>query len=168
MLKDFLQGRFMNHPLHPMTVHLPIGLWVASVVFDLAFFASGTTAFATASYYCIGLGLVITLVSVPTGLAEYVDIPAQSLPKAIATTHLILNGVTAVLFLVTFIMRRRMEGGPSMGVTWGQFIVSLVATSTLAYSGYLGGRLVYEFGLGHRARRREALTQQKSKPTRVA
>lgn len=35
LLKDFLQGKWLGHPLHPLLVHLPTALWPAALVFDI-------------------------------------------------------------------------------------------------------------------------------------
>jgi len=32
-VKELLQGRWMNHPLHPALAHIPTGLWPAALVF---------------------------------------------------------------------------------------------------------------------------------------
>jgi uncharacterized membrane protein len=34
-VKDFFQGKWLGHPLHPAIVHVPTGLWPAALVFDL-------------------------------------------------------------------------------------------------------------------------------------
>ena len=36
MLKAFLQGKPFGHPLHPALVHFPIGLFVLSLILDIA------------------------------------------------------------------------------------------------------------------------------------
>ncbi|MEW6160992.1 MAG: DUF2231 domain-containing protein, partial [Verrucomicrobiota bacterium] len=35
MLKDFIQGKPLRHPLHPLLVHFPLALFVFSFVLDL-------------------------------------------------------------------------------------------------------------------------------------
>ncbi|HCM40645.1 MAG TPA: hypothetical protein DIS93_11840 [Bdellovibrionales bacterium] len=147
---NFLQGRFMRHPLHPLMVHLPVGLWIGSLVCDIGFLASDSANFAIASYYMMLLGLIAVLLAVPTGLAEYVSIPANTRPKNIATTHMSLNILIAVLFLVNFLMRRGLENGVPSIVTTGQFIFSLITVGILGFSGYLGGLMVFNYGIGHR------------------
>jgi uncharacterized membrane protein len=32
---DFLKGKWLGHPLHPILVHIPMALWPASLIFDL-------------------------------------------------------------------------------------------------------------------------------------
>jgi uncharacterized membrane protein len=35
MIKSFLQGKWLGHPLHPALVHIPVGAWTAALIFDL-------------------------------------------------------------------------------------------------------------------------------------
>ena len=35
-MKDLLQGKPFGHPLHPILVHFPVGLFVLSLLLDLA------------------------------------------------------------------------------------------------------------------------------------
>ena len=39
-LKDFLEGKPLRHPIHPMLVHFPIGLLLLSFLIDLAILLS--------------------------------------------------------------------------------------------------------------------------------
>ena len=46
MIKEFLQGRAFNHPIHPMLVHLPVGLWVTSLILDILYLVNANSSFA--------------------------------------------------------------------------------------------------------------------------
>jgi len=35
MIEQFLQGKWLKHPLHPALVHLLVSMWVSSLAFDL-------------------------------------------------------------------------------------------------------------------------------------
>lgn len=147
-ITEILQGRFMKHPLHPMFVHLPVGLWFAALISDIIFMVNGAPPFAASSYYCILLGLIGAALAIPTGLAEYVSIPRKTSPKRIAATHMALNVAITVLFLFSLISRHRLEDGIPTVITRGQFFVTIFANLLLAISGYLGGLLVYDHGIG--------------------
>lgn len=150
MLKDLLQGRFINHPLHPLFVHLPIGLWVGSVIFDIVFMAGHSPMLAAASFFCIMIGILGAIIALPTGLAEYFSISSNSVPKRLATTHMLLNiGIIAVYSINLLSRYKMLDGVPSV-VTGGQFLLSLFSIMLLGVSGYLGGLLVFEYGIGFR------------------
>ena len=45
-----------GHPIHPMLVPLPIGLWVFSFVADLIFLWRGNPAWETVAFYTLAGG----------------------------------------------------------------------------------------------------------------
>ncbi|MET0878475.1 MAG: DUF2231 domain-containing protein, partial [Tardiphaga sp.] len=47
-----------GHPVHPILVTLPIGFFVATFLFDLVFWRTGTEAYATAALWSLGFGLI--------------------------------------------------------------------------------------------------------------
>lgn len=151
----FLQGRFINHPLHPMLVHLPIGLWIMSFFFDIGYLFSASLLCAQASYYCMLVGLIGAAFAAIAGFAEYLDIPKHSVPRRLASTHAVLNLIVTLLFLINTIYRYRHAGGVPTLVTGGQFTLSLVAVILLSFSGYLGGLLVYNYGIGFKPQLRD-------------
>lgn len=159
--KSFLQGRFMAHPLHPVLVHFPIGLWAASLVFDVISFTQSNLVmgnfFVRCSYYCILLGVIMALPTAITGLAEFTSIPRATEPKRIATTHLILNLLLVIGYVIQLIARST----TAVQVGTGVFIFNLIEVFVLAYSGYLGGRMVYQYRVGSR------YTEEKAAPEKM-
>jgi uncharacterized membrane protein len=152
-IKSFLQGRFMGHPLHPIAVHLPIGLWATSLVFDILYFSGGNSSFAQFSYYLILIGLVGALLASPMGFADYIDIPKNSEAKKIASLHMILNGVIIAAYICNLYLRYRQNFSVPSTVTAAPFLLSVASVSLLSVSGYLGGLLVYEYGISVRTER---------------
>jgi uncharacterized membrane protein len=150
MIKNILQGRFMRHPLHPVLVHLPIGFWIASLIFDIIYTATGNTALSTASQYAIGIGIVGALLAAPAGWAELVDIPKATVTRRIALTHATLNIFVIALYVLNFFMRGGFRGGPIFAVTGTEVILNAISVGNLMVSGYLGGTLVYQHGVGIR------------------
>ena len=46
-----------GHPIHPMLVTIPIGLWIFSLVCDFGFVITGDSAWAITAYYTLGGGI---------------------------------------------------------------------------------------------------------------
>ncbi len=66
MLKDFLEGKPLGHPIHPMLVHFPIGLFLLSFLLDLASLAfPSVPSLVRDSFYAMLLGLIMALVAGP-------------------------------------------------------------------------------------------------------
>ena len=154
MLKDLLQGRFMNHPLHPLLVHLPIGLWVGSVIFDITFMANHNPTIAGTSFFCMLVGVIGAIIAAPAGLADYFTVPANTIPKRLATAHMLLNLAITGIYSINLFTRYRMLSGVPTEVTGGQLFLSLLSIVLLGVSGYLGGLLVFEYGVGFRPNER--------------
>jgi uncharacterized membrane protein len=145
-LKELLQGRWLGHPLHPALAHIPTALFPAAMVFDLlAWYArSGNAAFARTSFWCILVGLLAVLAVVPTGLADFSEIKPEKPARRIGWVHMILNVIVSVLFLINLVLRWQNPQIVALVPLW----LSIIGTVILLYSGWLGGRMVYEYGIG--------------------
>ncbi|HUP57284.1 MAG TPA: DUF2231 domain-containing protein [Bdellovibrionota bacterium] len=150
MIKEILQGRFLRHPLHPMLVHMPVALWPLSLVSDIISMSSGDPFFARASFYMIGIGIAIALLAAVTGAAELIDVPRRTLAMRIGLTHGVLNLLIAGLYLLNFFARGDLSTGSDGVVTSTDLILNVISVGLLMVSGYLGGLLVYEHGVGLR------------------
>jgi uncharacterized membrane protein len=138
----------MKHPLHPIAVHLPLGLWPASVVFDLLSRAEiGGNAMVRLSFWAIVLGLVATLIAIPTGLIDWLQIKKEKPARKIGLLHMGLNLVVVALFVAN--AKMRLSGFRfDSEVETGQLVLSIVGVVLLAVSAWLGGLMVYDNGIG--------------------
>ena len=146
MLKDFLEGKPIRHPLHPMLVHLPIGLFILSLLLDLASFAFRSTPnLVHGSFYAMLLGIITALIAAVPGFVDYTDIRSDHPGRRIATTHLTLNLIVVALYGINLGIRSSSLN--EFQTPLGPLILSLVGLVLLSASGYLGGRLVYNEGI---------------------
>lgn len=130
-----------RHPLHPMLVPVPIGLWIFSLICDL-FHAGGSAnpAWTTVAFYTMGGGIVGALLAAVFGLIDLLSLPPG--PRRTALVHMSINLVVVVLYVVNFWMRFDAPERPG-NLVW----LSLISVGLLAISGWLGGKLVYELGV---------------------
>ena len=144
-MKRLLQGRPLGHPLHVMLVHLPIGLWVLSFAFDvIAMFDSASEKpTAKPALYTLLAGLLLAIPAAIAGLADYSDIRRDHPARKDATWHLWLN-VSAILVFGVSAVIRLAETGPAL-LHAG---VSALGVTLILYSGYLGGKMIYDDGVG--------------------
>ena len=138
-----------GHPLHPMLVPVPIGLWVAALVTDIVFVADGSAGWAQASRWLIGGGLAGALLA---AVAGFIDFAGNANIRAFrdAWLHLFANLSVVLVQGVNLILRLpdvRVAG--SIGI-----ILSLVAAAVLLFSGWKGGELVFRHGVGQTGPRR--------------
>lgn len=130
-----------GHPIHPMLVPLPIGLWVFSFVCDICsrFAADPATWQVVALYTMIG-GIVGALAAAVFGFIDLMSLP-QGPVRGTAVTHMAINLTVVVLFAVNAWFRMSDRASP-IG-----FWLSLVAILLLVVSGWLGGKMVYTQGV---------------------
>src|SRR5881398_3633294 len=99
MLKDFLEGKPLRHPLHPMLVHFPIGLFILSLLLDLASLAFPSTPdLVREAFYAMLLGIIGALIAAVPGFVDYTDIRSDHPGKRTATAHLTLNLIVVALY----------------------------------------------------------------------
>jgi len=146
MLKDFLEGKSLRHPIHPILVHFPIGLFFLSFLLDLASLAFPSVPnLVRDSFYAMLVGLIMALVAAVPGFVDYTDIRSDHPGKRTATAHMILNFMVVVVYGINLGVRSSSLLDPK--ISMGPFILSLVGVGLLSASGYLGGRLVYDEGI---------------------
>ena len=130
-----------KHPIHPMLVPIPIGLWVFSLVADLARLMGNTDpAWPTVAFYTIAGGIVGALLAALPGLIDLLSLPSG--PRKTALAHMAINLTVVALYVVNFWMR--WSDPTRLDVP---FWLSLAAVGLLLVSGWLGGKMVYEHGI---------------------
>ncbi|MDB5922471.1 MAG: hypothetical protein JWN13_1407 [Betaproteobacteria bacterium] len=131
-----------KHPIHPMLVPIPIGLWIFSFVCDLTFvLGSGVSLWFTLSFWTMIGGLVGALLAAVPGFIDMLSLTAQ--PKRLALTHMALNATIILLYAIN--IGTRIQGASVAGAP---LILSVVAIGLLAVSGWLGGQMVYVHRVG--------------------
>jgi uncharacterized membrane protein len=146
-LLDFLKGKWLKHPLHPIIVHVPMAMWPGALIFDLlSQWQIGGNAMVRLSFYAIIFGLVASLLAVPTGLLDWTGIKKEKPAWKIGLYHMSLNLIVALLFAINLGLRlhtvreaTKVEGAP--------LLLSAIGTLLLVASAYLGGMMVYEYGI---------------------
>ena len=137
----------MGAPMHPIFVHFTIALTSASLVFDALGFCLGKTSLSAAGGWTLVGSALMTLVTLSTGLSSSTRAPveegeARSFLRAHMALGLIFYGL---LVAVTFWRVSLWQGG--RGVSW-LYLASLAAVSlVMTVQGYLGGELVYRYGV---------------------
>jgi nitrite reductase/ring-hydroxylating ferredoxin subunit/uncharacterized membrane protein len=130
-IKDFLNGVWFGHPLHPAITDVPIGAFFVALVLDF----SGQRSAATAA---IGVGIVFMLLAALAGYADYIDLDGKQ--RRFGTVHSSLMLVALVLYLVSFVMR--LGAVPSPAEVW----LSLLGFIIVITGAYVGGELVFNLG----------------------
>lgn len=134
-----------GHPVHPMLVGIPIGLWVFSLVCDFAALASADTFwFLVATYALLGGEVGAVLAAVP-GIADMLHILKRHGPRArrVVLMHMGVNAAIVVIVAVNLWLR----ASSSVETYLLPLSLSIIAVAMLGVSGWLGGELVHVLGV---------------------
>jgi len=145
-INPVIAGKY-GHPYHPILVTVPIGAWVASLVFDIASRVVDDGAFlADGSTWLIGIGVVGAVAAAVFGFLDLLAIPRGTRAFGTALAHMGLNLAVTVAYLVNFFWRQGGDGQAASTAT-GPLVLSVVSLAVLGASGYLGGTLAYRYGV---------------------
>src|SRR5690348_741547 len=97
--------RAFGHPIHPMLIVFPLGLFVMALIFDILYYITGAVGLATAAFWDIIAGVIVGLIAAAFGLWDWLAIPADTRAKRIGLLHGGGNVVVVVLFFVSWLLR---------------------------------------------------------------
>src|SRR5205085_11158041 len=90
-----------KHPVHPMLVGFPIGLWVFALVCDVVHAVSGSAIWQTVATFCVAGGIVGALLAAVPGLIDYFSITEAEM-RRIANLQLAVNLGAVVIYAIKF------------------------------------------------------------------
>jgi uncharacterized membrane protein len=138
------KAKALGHPVHPMLVVFPLGLFATSLGFDLVRLGGGGASFSVSAFYMIAAGIVGGLAAAVFGLVDYLAIPRGTRAKAIGAFHGLLNVAIVGLYIASWGIR---YGDPERA-GGGAVLLSGIAVLLALVSGWLGGELVDRLGVG--------------------
>ena len=135
VVKDFLNGVWLGHPLHPALTDVPIGAWTAAVIFD-ALTVARVRNLDRAAEAAVEVGIAGATASASSGLADWVDTPSSQ--RRVGFVHAGLNTVALGFEIASLVCRRRKLRGAR--------VLSALGYGVALMAGYLGGTLVFRQG----------------------
>jgi uncharacterized membrane protein len=139
------KAKFLGHPIHPMLIVLPLGLFISAVVFDALYLWRGNSAFATVAYWNILGGIFGGVLAAVFGAIDWFAIPSGTRAKRIGLLHGASNVIVVGMFAVVWLMRgNSVDFVPSAGI----FFIEVAALLLGSVAGWLGGELVDRLGVG--------------------
>ncbi|BCB91683.1 DUF2231 domain-containing protein [Phytohabitans suffuscus] len=137
--------RVLGHPVHPMLVVFPLGLFVTGTIFDLIYLVSDNGTFAEVGFWMISAGIIGAVLAALTGFADWTKIPSGTRAKRIGRVHGALNSVMLVLFAIAWLVR---VGNTDHAAGGGAFTLEVIAVAVGGGAAWLGGELVDRLGIG--------------------
>jgi len=134
-VRDFLDGRWLGHPLHAVLTDVPIGILFLVIVLDVL-------GQPVAADITLGVGILTLIAAALAGFADYSDTDGTARDRA--TLHASLMLTATVVYLVSLAIR--LAGGPDGSARSVAVVVSVLAFLVLSAGAYVGGDVVYVFG----------------------
>jgi uncharacterized membrane protein len=151
-----------KHPIHPMLVVFPIGLWIFSLISDVIFLLGKNLLWNEIALYTMVGGLIGASLAAIPGLIDMFSITNPK-PGKIAWNHMIVNIIAVALFALNLCLRVILQPGAFFPI-----LLSVIGVSLLAYAGWLGGELAYVHGVGVQPQRGAAEREKSQNKLRRA
>ncbi len=126
--------------IHPLTIHFPIALWIASTFFDIMAWRRREAVYRRMAYWLVGLGLLGSAVAILFGWTDLLAQERQGVGTALLVrhqSHSIVAYAATVAYAANFGWRWRSQHrlGP------GFLALSVVGAILIAVTGFLGAGL---------------------------
>lgn len=135
-----------GHPIHPMLIPFPIGLWVFSLVADIIYLWRGSPGFEWVAYWSLLAGCIGAVGAAVFGIIDWLSIKDKEV-KRIADWHARLNILALLLFAASWFLRRGINFALPNGKLTLPIALSVVGVIAVSVSGWLGGELVFKYGV---------------------
>ena len=137
---DLKAALLAGHAQHPVIVHFPIALFIASAVFDVLAIWRKQPVFAAVAYFnLVGAALSLPF-TIATGIAAWLWQLEGAALKGNLRLHLICALTSASLIVVLCWMRSRLRAKSNSPRT-GYFATMALALMMITLTGHLGGIL---------------------------
>ena len=147
------QLQIAGHPLHPMVVAFPIGLYTTAVVCDVVYLLLRDPFWFRMAYWAIVFGLLMHVVAALTGLPDFLmlmrerpDRPGIKEAQRAGSTHLVFG--VGLLVVQGLNLAVRHSGEPSGTSVAMPLIVNLIGLALVRVQGWYGGELEYRHFIG--------------------
>jgi uncharacterized membrane protein len=132
--------KLLGHPIHPMLIVLPLGLFPVAVLWDLIYLVTNDPTFAELAFWSISVGILGGLLAAIFGAIDWLALPGGTRAKRVGLWHGVGNVVVVALFVVSWFMRQP-EHAYAPDIV--PFLFGLAALALALLTSWLGGELVY-------------------------
>lgn len=139
------RANIASHPIHPMLVSLPIGLWVGALVLSIVSVITAEPLFAAAGFYAMLGGCIGAVTAAVPGVIDlFGTVPERSSARQRGYIH----GSVNTFVLLVFIYAAWRQGSPIALPDKFTIVAEWIGVLAIGYSGWLGGTLVYRNQIG--------------------
>ena len=135
-----------GHPIHPMLIPFPIALWVFSLVADLLYLWRGNGHWPLIAFYALLAGCLGAIAAAVFGIIDWLAIKDREVKK-VANWHARLNILALLLFAASWYLRTDKGSDMVNDSLTIPIALSVVGVIVVTISGWLGGELVFKYGV---------------------
>jgi uncharacterized membrane protein len=139
------RAKLFGHPIHPMLVVLPLGLFIFVLVCDVAYLLTRRPEFAVVAYWDVVGGIIGGLLAAIFGAIDWLGIPRGTRAKAIGVWHGLGNVLVVALFAINWFLR---ANAPGLVPSTTAIALTFAAIGLGGVTAWLGGELVDRLGVG--------------------
>jgi uncharacterized membrane protein len=136
-----------GHPIHPMLIPFPLALWATSFVVDVLFYFLRHPTLLVIAKFMLAAGCIAAIVAAIFGIIDWLAIKNGEV-KRVANWHARLNVAALVVFAISLFLRMGSYSDLVGRRLTIPFFLSFVGVILIAISGWLGGELVFRYGIG--------------------
>lgn len=138
-IRNFLNGTWLGEPLHVVLTDVPVGAWTVAMAFDALDLVFDRREFRRGCETSIGIGLVAAVGAAITGATDWSDVDPPA--RRLGLIHGLLNLSGAALFATSLFLRKKRSRAAGR-------IAGVLGYAVMSYASNLGGKMVYEHGVG--------------------
>jgi uncharacterized membrane protein len=131
-----------GHPIHPILVMFPLGLFATAVVFDAGNVLGGPALLGEVAYWTIGAAIVGGLLVALAGVVEVMFVRSDITAKRAGVMQGLANFGVLLMFTVILLVR---IGSTDRTAGGGLLVVELLALVAAVIGAWYGGELVNRF-----------------------
>ena len=135
-----------GHPIHPMLIPFPIGLWVFSLVADILYLWRGNPGWEWIAFWTLLAGCIGAVAAAIFGIIDWLSIKDRE-TKKVADWHARLNIIALVVFAASWYLRTTNGSRWVSGSLTIPIALSVLGVLLITISGWLGGELVFKHGV---------------------
>jgi uncharacterized membrane protein len=154
----------MGAPLHPIFVHFTIALTASSLTFDALGWFFYKNSLSSAGFWTMISAALMTLATILTGLVSATKVPMEEGgARSFLRAHMVLGFIFYGLLAAMTFWRLSLWQSAS-AVSWLYLTALAVVSLVMTVQGYLGGELVYRYGVEVEKAYRELPVETKDSP----
>ncbi|HKG80613.1 MAG TPA: DUF2231 domain-containing protein [Pyrinomonadaceae bacterium] len=136
-----------GHPIHPMLIPFPLALWATSFVVDILFYFTRHPTLLVIAKFMLAAGCIAAVAAAIFGIIDWLAIKNGEVKK-VANWHARLNVIALIVFAISLFLRLSNYSDLVGRRLTIPFLLSFAGVILISISGWLGGELVFRYGVG--------------------